>query len=361
MLLTRDTILVVAHDAGGAAVLASVVSAHQDAFNWVLAVAGPAVGILGTDTLHVQRRVFESDGSAELAQWMRAISPTLLLTGTGWQTSFELDAIRAARSLAIPSAAYLDHWVNFRERFGSPAEWETKLPDRILVGDKYALDRALTDGFAPARLVQIENPFLKGLLAGQHPRHAVEAGAKKKILFVSEPTQTSFPWQQPAPTTQGWEFDAIELLAKYVEGTEPRLKLKIRLHPSEQRDKYRILDEVFARLGVLVSPACDKPLQEEIRESDAVFGIGSMALLGACAMGYPVATILPPGGTPILPHTGIANCYSIQDIAAFLDAPSDRSTTPNMALYEARADVVLKQLMHASAKNETGSQDSVVE
>jgi hypothetical protein len=356
MPLTRDTILVAAHDAGGAAVLASVVSAHQDAFNWVVAVAGPAVGILGTDTLHVQRRVFESDGSAELAQWMRAISPALVLTGTGWQTSFELDAIQAAKSFRIPNAAYLDHWVNFRERFGSPAEWESNLPDRILVGDKYAFDRAMADGFAPASLVQIENPFLKGLLVGTPPCHAAEAGAKREILFVSEPTQVSFPWQQPASTTRAWEFDAIELLARYVEGTAPRLKLKVRLHPSEHSDKYRILDEVFGRLGVLVSPASDKPLQEEIRESDAVFGIGSMALLAACAMGYPVATILPAGGTPILPHAGIANCYSIHDITAFVDALSGRSRTPNMALYETKANVVLNRLMHTSEKNETGSQ-----
>lgn len=355
MSLTQGTILLVAHDAGGAAVLASVMSVHADAFNWKVAVAGPAIGVFATDSGRVERRVFESDAFADLARWMRDLAPALVLTGSGWQTSFEVDAIQAARSLAIPSAAFLDHWVNFRARFGSPTDWKSGLADHILVGDRYALERALEEGFSPALLVSMENPYLRGFLAGlpHRPTSGVRAG--KTILFISEPTQVSFPWQASVAATRGWEFDALELLASYVELAEPGPKLRVRLHPSEPDDKYGALDEALGRLGAVVTAASDKPLQEDIRESDAVFGIGSMALLAAWTMGCPVATILPRGSTPILPHAGIANCYNARDIAAFLDHHDGPCAPPDLALFDDRADVVLGRLLHAPRQNETAS------
>jgi hypothetical protein len=361
MPLTRGTILVVAHDAGGGAVLAAVMSSHEDAFDWKIAVAGPAIGSFGVDSGRVERRVFAPEANADLVRWMRDLAPALVLTGTGWQTSFELDAIRAARSLAIPSAAVLDHWVNFRERFGNPATWKTGLPDHILVGDRYARDRALGDGFPAAKLVQMENPYLGSFLAGMplHQTNRTEVG--KSILFISEPTQISFPWQAPVAATRGWEFDAVKLLASYVELKEPELRLKVRLHPSEHRDKYRALDETLRRVGAVVAAASDRSLQDEIREAAAVFGIGSMALLAACAMGCPVATILPPDGTPILPHSGIANCHNARDIAAFLDAHACPHTPLDLALFEDQADVVLARLLRAPRQHATRNRDQGAE
>jgi hypothetical protein len=38
-----------------------------------------------------------------------------LLCGTSWQSDIEWRAIELARSRGKPSAAFLDHWVNYRE------------------------------------------------------------------------------------------------------------------------------------------------------------------------------------------------------------------------------------------------------
>ena len=67
-------------------------------------------------------------------------SAEFVLTGTGWASNLEREAIRMARSHRVQVAAYLDHWVNYAERF--TVDGVLELPDEIWVGDEEALDLA---------------------------------------------------------------------------------------------------------------------------------------------------------------------------------------------------------------------------
>ena len=66
-------------------------------------------------------RVFKLEESLIKSDW--------ILTGTGWESNFERRAIIRARSLGIKSVSFLDHWVNYLERFKEKDE--IILPDEI--------------------------------------------------------------------------------------------------------------------------------------------------------------------------------------------------------------------------------------
>jgi len=58
--------------------------------------------------------------------------------------------------------SFIDHWVNYRERFGYPLKnWKNNLPDEIWAGDKYAflIAKKLFNKILPIKLVK--NPYFK--------------------------------------------------------------------------------------------------------------------------------------------------------------------------------------------------------
>ena len=62
----------------------------------------------------------------------------LLISGTGWESNLEHNARKKASQANIYSVAVIDHWVNYKLRFG---DQQTILPNEI-VTDKYAFDLA---------------------------------------------------------------------------------------------------------------------------------------------------------------------------------------------------------------------------
>ena len=103
----------------------------------------------------------------------------------------EFDFIQKARKYSIKSAAFLDHWCNYRERFGYPGPWQSYLPDQILVGDRWAYQIALKHHFPMARLQRIENPYWQKVAdsirryQGKHKKRM--SSGKVKLLYFSSP------------------------------------------------------------------------------------------------------------------------------------------------------------------------------
>ena len=62
---------------------------------------------------------------------IKAFQPDFVFTGTSYTSSIEHEYVKAARSLSIPSFAFVDHWTSIRTRFS----WEGVeiFPDKILV------------------------------------------------------------------------------------------------------------------------------------------------------------------------------------------------------------------------------------
>ena len=116
---------VVSHDAGGAEIISSWLKNHNKEF--ISCLKGPALDIFS--------RKFKNLENLEIEQ--AVTNSDFLLCGSSWKSTIENKALTIAKSKNIKSAVYLDHWVNYEERFIYKEKFV--FPDEIWVADKYAL------------------------------------------------------------------------------------------------------------------------------------------------------------------------------------------------------------------------------
>lgn len=278
-------VAIVAHDAGGAEVLSSYL--RRRSLNAVYALAGPAVGIFARKLGPLPNlSIEEAIGSASSA-----------LCGTSLPSSFELQALAAARRRGLPTTAILEHWVNFRERF--VRDGSTILPDTIWTLDDEAHRLAL-DAVPECTIEQIENPYKLDCLE-QIGAFADVAPVQRNpeqitsILYVTEPT--SFHAERMYGDANHWgytERTALEYFLARQPSLFPGLKrLILRPHPSETREKY--LDLVLPT-GVDAVLGNDTPLLEDIAGVQCVVGCNSMAMVVADWAQRLTICAIPPGG-----------------------------------------------------------------
>lgn len=279
----RKPVCVVSHDAGGAEIVASYVA--QSGLDCRFVLDGPAVRVF-------QRRLGDVRIEA-LASALPACEWCLL--GTGWQSDLEWNALGEARRLGRRTVSFLDHWVNYAERFERGGE--RRLPDELWVGDEDA--RALALRTFPGTDVRlVPNPYfadvareiarLDGLRRDPSP-----AGAR--VLFVCENLSGFGRLRFGDERHWGYtEFDALEYFFNRIADLDaPVERVRIRPHPSDPAGKYAAV--IAARVG-LAELGGERPLLEEIAAADVVAGCESMALVTALLARRRVLCCVPPGG-----------------------------------------------------------------
>ena len=98
-------IAAISHDAGGAEILSSWLRRCDEPY--CLSVDGPAIDIF-------LRKI----GDRQSIPLAEAIAQSeWVLCSTSWQSSLERRAISQAKAGGKKVVAFLDHWVNFKERF----------------------------------------------------------------------------------------------------------------------------------------------------------------------------------------------------------------------------------------------------
>ncbi|MDZ7641816.1 MAG: hypothetical protein U5J62_07330 [Desulfurivibrio sp.] len=288
---------VVAHDAGGAEILASYVARRKELCKLVL--AGPA------------KRIFEQRlGRYRTVQLDEALlSCEWVLCGSGWQTDFEWQAMKKCRDIGKHCVVFLDHWVNYRSRFIRYGE--EQLPDEIWVGDEHALGLA-REIFDQTPVALVENPYFADIR--EQFNSASEAHQKNEectVLYLCENIGT---YQEG-----GWVAEAVasftqtEFLRYFLDnikvvGNSIRY-VTVRPHPSEPADKY---NWVLERYGSWIRFSGGKSLIEEIAASDIVVGHATMAMAVALMANKIVINCGGPGGAPCpLPFNDIVDFSSL--------------------------------------------------
>jgi hypothetical protein len=283
---------IVAHDAGGAEVLSSYV--RQQGLDCLFSLRGPALGIF-------ERKLgpIENQGLAQTLQGSER-----LLCGTSWQSDLELEAIQAARDLGKPSAAWLDHWVNYRERF---TRLDSVLfPDEVWVSDADALALA-REQLPELPLRQLENPYflyIRQSLDSEARIHPVLNG-QLSVLYVCEPVREHALMRYGDEMHWGYtEEQALRYFLRHVAVLgAPVGRILIRPHPSEARDKYLAVEKEF-NLPIAFSQG--HTLAAEVASSDCVVGCSSMAMVVGLIGGKRVISCIPPGGPACaLPQSAI--------------------------------------------------------
>lgn len=284
---------IVAHDAGGAEVLSSYV--RRQGLRCIYVLQGPALSVFGRklgalETLPLNEAIDQAD-------WV--------LCGTSWQSELEFSAIKLATRCGKRTVAFLDHWVNFRERF--EREGVLYLPDEIWVGDNIAEDIARAIFVrTPIRLV--ENPYFLDI---RDEAQALHHGAKSveerlAVLYVCEPVREHALRQYGNERYWGYsEEDALRYFLTNLSALEqPVANIRIRPHPSEVLGKYVWVQDEFKDLPI--SFGGTSSLIQEVSASNLIVGCSSMAMVVGLLVGKSVICSIPPDGPNCsLPHPEI--------------------------------------------------------
>lgn len=288
-------IAVVSHDAGGAEILSSWLCRDTEPYRLVL--GGPAVAIfqrkLGENTNH------SLESSIERCDWV--------LCGTSWQSTLEKQAVAKAKAAGKKVVAFLDHWVNYRERF--ELDSVIVLPDEIWVADLYAQQNAHRI-FPNVQVVLKPNPYFHDLklefLSIQAPATRPE---RYSFLYVCEPIREHALLAYGNDHHWGYtEEDALQFFLDNISALGTKVtEIRIRLHPSESKGKY---DWAMRESSLVIETFSTKSLMEQIVDADAVVGCGSMAMVVALLANKRVISSIPPGGKACeLPHAEIEHMH----------------------------------------------------
>lgn len=286
----RAPLVIAAHDAGGAEVLSSLV--RREGLQPRYSLAGPALAVF-------QRKLGPIENLSPDAALAGAAT---LLAGTGWQSTHEWQAIRAARAAGVRTIAFLDHWVNYRERF--VRDGATSLPDEVWVGDEDALAlarRVLPE--CPATLVP--NPYFTDMREELAAAAVPNDGKGLRVLYVCEPMREPAKRQFGNERHHGYVEEealafALDALAAL---DEPIARVTVRPHPSEAPDKY---DAQLAGRPWPVRRGGAASLLHEVADSDLVVGCNSVAMVVGLLGGKRVYSAIPPGGAAcVLPQRAI--------------------------------------------------------
>ncbi len=271
-------IAVVSHDAGGAEILSSWLRHSAEPFCLVL--DGPAIDIF-------KRKL----GSCSIILLSEAILQSdWILCGTSWQSNLERIAVMQAKAEGKKAVAFLDHWVNYAERFQENGV--TLFPDEIWVGDVDA-ERIARKLFPVLPIVLKINPYFQNL---QLEFESLPAGTNGSVLYVCEPIREHALLQYGNERYWGYtEEDGLNYFMNNINALGCAVSnIKIRPHPSESRSKYDWIKEQFSSLKVEIGG--DKTLLEEIAESSVVVGCESMAMVVGLIAKKRVISSIPPGG-----------------------------------------------------------------
>ena len=218
----------------------------------------------------------------------------LLVSGTGWASALEHEARIMAAARGLRSAAVVDHWVNYRERFerGGFVVW----PDEVWLGDDDAMalaHRRLAD--SGARLCQFDNLYLQEQL-----RSIAAVPAQGDVLLVMEPMRSD--WGRGV----AGEWQALQAFMDHrvALGVPADAPIRLRPHPSDPRGKYA--QWLSAARGVSVTLDRSDSLAQALSGCTWVAGCESYALVVALAAGRRVISTLPPWAPPCrLPQRGL--------------------------------------------------------
>lgn len=289
MIMNRN-ILAVAHDAGGAEVISAYLKANPEHDTFFCIAEGPAKRIFekkGLDTQCAAR------GDASLAQSLDQFTRIdLMLTGASWASDIEFRFLQAAKEKKIKTAVYLDHWVNYRERFGSPQEgWQNRLPDELWAGDAYAVQIA-REQFPDMPIVFVPNRYFeeikKEYAAFALKFHNNQAPA---ILFMSEPVREAVNVFGDRTRYEQTEYEIADALLAFFKEKHPSYRIIIRLHPSEKKDKYKQILATYADT-LKITPSEQDNIYADIAASSYVIGMDSMALVVAYMCGKKVISYM---------------------------------------------------------------------
>ena len=226
-----EKVALISHDAGGAEILAHWIIAKE--ISYVTVLDGPAKKIFQRYKIDLKPK--NLDEAIDFADY--------IICGSSWQSDLEKRAIKKAKAYKKYSITFLDHWVNYEERF----EFEgKKISNEIWVGDKYAFDLA-TKKFNNLKINLVKNPYFEYVAGNSKTFKSINKKTNQKnLLFLSENLSTSSLIKYGDAKHLGYdEFECLEFTLNNLRLFPKEInQLRVRLHPSDLENKFDYLTQI---------------------------------------------------------------------------------------------------------------------
>ena len=211
------------HDAGGAELLSEYVVRNKN--NYLFFVTGPAVTIFKKKIKNFKNSTFKTS----YKKLKKVIS------STGWATKNELKIIDFCRKNKINVCAYLDHWVNYKQRF--ILNKKLILPNEIWVSDTLAYTIAKETFQKKLKIKKIKNYYFdKAKKYFKLKKKTSNNNKKKNILYLCEPIDDHYK-----KNFFYNEKDCLNLFFKKLNNFKNINRITFRPHPYEKNSKYNWL------------------------------------------------------------------------------------------------------------------------
>ncbi|MBI5221208.1 MAG: hypothetical protein HY979_00175, partial [Candidatus Magasanikbacteria bacterium] len=227
-----------------------------------------------------------------------------------------LDFIVAAKKQGLPSITFMDHWVNYRERFGFPnRRWQNNLPDEIWVGDQYAYK--LAKFFFNSKSIKLKkNWYFKEIKDGYRLINNKVKSKADKILLISEPFNSAVNYYGDKKNKKTSEFYIMDTLIDKL-GPSGR-PVVIRLHPSEEQEKYQtIINKYKSKFDVKISSGKDPIV--DLAQAKYVIGMESAFLVLSALCGKKTFSYIPGNEYRCpLPFKNIIKIHNLNKLISFI-------------------------------------------
>lgn len=187
-----------------------------------------------------------------------------VITGTGWSSSLEHETRILCFSRRKWCVAVLDHWTNYVERFSFAGQLQ--LPNELWVFDPIA--KQLASNLFPDVQVRQQYSAYEHYVVSQVSKDPTDPDA---FLYICEPIRMVNDNKEPI------EFRYLNSFLEHV-SSQSTLKIAnilLRLHPSEEREKYLEVLKKFTNLNITVD---EGSLVSALEKCGNVVGISSYAL-----------------------------------------------------------------------------------
>lgn len=273
--MNSKPVLIVSHDAGGAYLLSKWCRSMRRSCFFEFYLKGPAVEIFRSIISDIAL-ILDPDFSKYQC----------IITSTGWQTDFEVQALSKAQDNSIFTIAYLDHWSNYLARFKLLDE--VIYPDEIWCGDSESL--SIAKNIFSSHVDKFR--FIRN-------RHALDViNSVKKISLNKDTVLVCLE-----PIRDGYSLNAAYgALSDYlVNNYKDGQTVVLRDHPSSTETGIKILTDLLSPFfNVKLSVAT---LEYDLAKANAVFGYQSSVLVYAASLGIPTFSFYPSSILEkLLPH-----------------------------------------------------------
>jgi len=289
----------VCHDAGGAEIVSSYIKSKDLKASYC--VQGPA-----KDIFMKKLGLIDNKSLYDLVN-----DSNLIITGTSWGSDIEFNAIELAKKLNKKIVSYLDHWINYHERF--IRNGKSIFPDEIWVGDMYALKIAKLN-FPNQVIKLVKNEYLNAIKVDFDSIKNI-GDVSKKVLFVSENISEHMNNLYGDDLYLGYnEISSIRVFLDNILEIKQNIEsIVIRPHPSEINilQKYGWIFQHPINKKCKIEISTESSLLYDIAQSSIVVGCTSMALVVALICKKNVMTCIPQDIDSPLPHKEIVNLNNL--------------------------------------------------